>query len=230
MNIGITKCGDASQDFSWTDKLDSVDCAVLITSNITQPFIDAVMQAHRQGHKLMIHAVCSGWGGFRSLEPENPPYGEQLKSLDNLLKQGFPVQQCVLRIEPIFPTHDGLTAVRNVLDMAYHEGILPLMRVRISVFKDSHQESIQGQYAGVGDLIYKNQTSPSKEQYEAVRKALYHYDLQFHTCPDPLLTDESGLFVYTEEISAIDLRMLGIDAQEFENGQFCQTELLKNRD
>lgn len=46
MKIGITERGDAGRDFSWESKLSSVAGAVLITKNITDAFIDKVIENH----------------------------------------------------------------------------------------------------------------------------------------------------------------------------------------
>ena len=135
IKIGITERGDAALDFSWYDKLNTVSGAILITKNITDEFIHRVMQAYQNGYKLIIHATCTGWGQS-IIEPNVPPYHSQLSQLRKLIKKGFPLEQCVLRIDPIFPTSNGLKRVCEVLDMAFDMQLLPRMRVRISIFDE----------------------------------------------------------------------------------------------
>ena len=140
IKIGITERGDAALDFSWYDKLNTVSGAILITKNITDEFIHRVMQAYQNGYKLIIHATCTGWGQS-IIEPNVPPYHSQLSQLRKLIKKGFPLEQCVLRIDPIFPTSNGLKRVCEVLDMAFDMQLLPRMRVRISIF-DEYPQSL----------------------------------------------------------------------------------------
>ena len=101
--IGITERGDAGIDLSWTQKLGHVEGAVLITKNITNEFISNVLHLNNIGHKLIVHCTCTGFGGTE-LEPNVPDYKIQLNRLKLLIDSGFPISQCVLRIDPIIPT------------------------------------------------------------------------------------------------------------------------------
>ena len=139
MKIGITERGDAGLDFDWVKSIEdnTVDGAILITKNITDKFIKEVLRLRKQEKKLLIHCTCTGWGGSK-IEPFVPKPEEQLKKLKQLIDAGFPKQNCVLRIDPIFPTEAGLYAVTNVIDTAYHLGLLPDIRIRISVYDEYH--------------------------------------------------------------------------------------------
>ena len=40
LKIGITEAGDPAFDYSWVEKMDDMDMAILITKNITDKFIE----------------------------------------------------------------------------------------------------------------------------------------------------------------------------------------------
>ena len=80
MKIGITERGDAGIDLSWFQKLNTVDGVVLITKRITNAFINKVLEAHNNGHKIIVHCTCTGWGSSY-LESNVPDYMIQLNNL-----------------------------------------------------------------------------------------------------------------------------------------------------
>ena len=82
VKVGITENGDASVDYSWEKKLDTVDMAILITKNITDEFIHKAIQ-HRD--KVIIHATCTGFGGT-VLEPNVPKCSEQLEQTKKMIR------------------------------------------------------------------------------------------------------------------------------------------------
>ena len=234
IKIGITERGDAALDFSWYDKLNTVSGAILITKNITDEFIHRVMQAYQNGYKLIIHATCTGWGQS-IIEPNVPPYHSQLSQLKKLIRKGFPLEQCVLRIDPIFPTSNGLKRVCEVLDMAFDMQLLPRMRVRISIFDE--YPHVKERFRKIGFVpIYGSNFYASKSMMDDVCNTLSQYDIQFHTCAEPYLNSPDGLFVHSGCISEIDLRILGLQLDlntkvnmQNRNGCLClscKTELL----
>lgn len=134
--IGITEQGDASLDFKWFRDATHYDGMVLITKNITGKFMEKVLFLMNNGYsEIVIHATCTGWGAT-VIEPGAPTYCEQLRKLQMLLEKGFTIKNCVLRIDPIFPTMVGVARVRKVLNAAYDIGVLPDMRVRISLLDE----------------------------------------------------------------------------------------------
>ena len=102
MRIGITERGDAGLDFSWKEKLYMLDCAVLITKNMNDRFIENVCYAYEKGYKLIVHFTCTGLGDTE-FEPNVPHYEKQIGQLRKLINSGFPKSHCVLRIDPIVP-------------------------------------------------------------------------------------------------------------------------------
>lgn len=128
MRIGITESGDASLKYEWTRNINNVQGAIIITKNITDKFIEEIL-AHKD--KCILHCTCTGYGGT-SIEPKVPKYTHQINQLLKLINAGFPVNQVVLRIDPIIPTIKGLKVAQNVFEYALQQ-IPELKRVRISL-------------------------------------------------------------------------------------------------
>lgn len=102
--IGITERGDASLDFTWMDKMDRVAAAILITKNLNDRFIESVLPFK---DKVIVHATVTGMGGT-VIEPRVPETEWSHAQVLKLIDAGFPVQQIVLRVDPIIPTSKGL--------------------------------------------------------------------------------------------------------------------------
>lgn len=220
MLIGITERGDAGVDFSWEDPIRNheVDAAVLITKCITQKFLEKVLKLHQEGYKIIVHATCTGYGGTE-LEPNVPDFTTQLTMIKMLLDDGFPAEQIVLRIDPIFPTVNGMRAVRCVLF-----GRDPrIQRCRISILDE--YPHVKERFRNHGwTPIYGNSFQASDEQLKYVAEQLKECEelfgfkgLTFETCAESKLVKiakEIGCGSFIEErgcISEKDLEILGFD-------------------
>lgn len=234
MKIGITERGDAGADLSWYDRLDTVSGAILITKDVNDNFIEKVMQAYQSGYKLIVHATCTGWGSSM-IESGVPLPLVQLKQLCKLIENGFPIEQCVLRIDPIIPNKEGLNKVCDVLNLAFSMNLLPRIRVRISVLDE--YPHVKERFRKIGlKPVYGQSFYAPKAMMEEVYNTLSRYDIQFHTCAEPYLTAKDGTFVHSGCVSEIDLRILGIQPDDTANINpqnrngckclSCKTELL----
>lgn len=239
MKIGITERGDAGIDLSWQYRLNTINGAILITKKITDDFIKAVINAHTTGYKLIVHCTCTGWGGS-AFEPNVWDYKKQLTQLKKLINAGFPATNCVLRIDPIFPTENGLKRIKEMLDW-YMTEIYPsiqLTRYRISVYDE---------YKHVKERLKTNGFQPcydgfyaNWEQMKAVGTLLSQYPFQFETCAEDMLARQfTSTFIQQGCISYEDLKIMNITTQDIfdTNGQnrtgchclTCKTELLQNK-
>lgn len=251
MKIGITERGDAALDFSWYDKIKNgtVDGAVLITKNLSRQFIDKVIELHETGHKIIVHATCTGWGQS-VLEPNVPHYWDQLDNLRLLIDFGFPKENCVLRIDPIIPSDKGLMRLNDVLERALHLQLInetnPI-RIRVSVMDEYKHVKERLINAGYATFYSGNNFQASPKQMESVIKIIecfvdrYRlYDLKFHTCAESRLFSKMGIFCVSGCISTTDLEIMGFDTNSIdakENPQnrkgchclSCKTELLDCR-
>lgn len=237
MRIGITEQGDAGLDLSWTQKLNAVNGAIIITKNLTEKCKNAILDAHRNGHKLILHLGCTGWGKS-PVEPNVPYYTEQIDQCMELIQNGFPIEQIVLRIDPIIPTKPGLGAVTNVLDYAIKKGLLPKARVRISVLDEYKHVKKRLTDAGYAPFYPGTNFQASTQEFRAVTETLKPYKIKFRTCAETKLTDPD-VYLQTGCISKEDLDILGIPIPENTsiNGQnrygckclTCKTELLSQK-
>lgn len=207
IKIGITERGDAGLDFAWYDKIKNgqVRGAILITKQISDTFIQKVLDLHQNHHaKLIVHCGCTGLGGT-ILEPNVPKYTHQLSQLKKLIDAGFPIEQCVLRIDPIIPTDDCIACAVKVLREAFTLGLLPTIRVRISVLDEYKHVKERLRAAGYRPY-YGTQFHASYNDMDKVIHALTQYNLAYETCAEPFLRHPN--FKQTGCVSETDLQIL----------------------
>jgi len=188
IKIGITEQGDAGIDLSWVKKLKNVAGAVLITKNITDEFINHVIYLNNLNYKLIVHCTCTGFGGTE-LEPNVPEYQNQLAQLSKLIQKGFPISQCVLRIDPIIPTPKGFTKAGHVLDLAAAMGFFnksnhggQKLRVRISIMDEYNH--VKARFRNKGWPMVYTGFQASTEQLTNVLQFLNQYYLTFEICAE----------------------------------------------
>lgn len=234
MRIGITERGDAGIDLSWKSKLNTVNGAVLITKNITDDFINTIISTNKP---LIIHCTCTGWGGSL-IEPNVPKFTTQLNQLKKLIDMGFSPKNCVLRIDPIFPTKSGIDRVHQVID-TFTTMNLDVNRIRISIVDE--YKHIKERYKKYGwQPIYNDKFGPDDNQIKMVSDALSRYPQHiFETCAEDKLTTMCINTKKTGCISKTDLEIMGLQTDKTidENPQnrygchclSCKTELLSNK-
>lgn len=242
MKIGITERGDAGIDLSWAEKLQNgnYDGAVLITKNITQQFIEKVMRQYHAGQKLVVHATCTGWGGT-VIEPNVPPFRDQLDHLKDLCDKGFPLSNCVLRIDPILPSPNGIRIISDIFSYAEDLGLIPAIRIRISIYDEYKHVKERLHQAGLSPLYPGDAFYASTEQFKNVASMLAGFPYTFYTCAEPKLLryTKCGQVIPRGCISEDDLEIMGIKIpanlsvnKQNRNGCLClscKTELLDNR-
>lgn len=237
MKIGITERGDAGINLAWSEKMDTVDGAVLITKNITEAFQEAVLNCEKP---VIVHCTCTGHGGT-ILEPNVPDYKTQLNNLKNLIDRGFPADRCVLRIDPIFPSWDGIKKVHDVLTYfgSLHTGV---ERIRVSVVDEYRHVKERYLEKGISPL-YGEDFQANSSQLSLVIENLAMYPQVYELCAENKLWQQSlekypFLFKVTGCISKKDLDLMGIPYTDMDvNPQkrsgchclSCKTELLTER-
>ena len=231
MKIGITERGDAGLDFSWFDKLSTVDGAILITKNVNNSFIEKVLTATKP---LIVHATCTGLGGT-SIEPAVPSYTQQLNGVKSLIERGFPKDHIVLRIDPIIPRPEYLSKIKQVLDTAFELGLLPNMRVRISLLDEYPHVRKRFYELGIPS-IYHGDFQPTPPMCFDAMDLLESYDINYESCAEPMLI--SPKITATGCVSPTDLKIMGYEVDSLTiNPQnrrgcrclACKTELLEHR-
>jgi len=187
--IGITERGDAGRSQAWVPQVEAgmVDMAILITKCITQAFLDNVARLHKEGRRLIVHCGCTGWGGT-VIEPGSPTPAVQLKSLAILLDAGFPVDRCVLRIDPIIPKEGGIERAESVLRMADQTIGLDRLRVRISVVDDYPHVKQRFRTMGLETIYPRSQFTASPDQFRQVSDMCGRFPrATFETCAEKML-------------------------------------------
>lgn len=213
MKIGITERGDAGIDFSWVDKIQNMDVTILITKDLNEKFRDNVMHMVKLGYRLVVHATCTGWGGT-FMEPNVPEHTTQLDNLKKLVDAGFPKDQCVLRIDPIIPSSfdgiNGLDCVRNVIAYACELGLLPGMRVRVSVVDEYRHVKERLRKMGFHTIYFQASKYAGPVELRDVRDMLVEYpEITFETCAEPRLSEKN--VERTGCVSEKDLAIFGLE-------------------
>lgn len=127
--IGTCEAGEIAFNLDAFDRLYKAN--IIITKRLTDELIEKLIE-HKD--KIILHLTCTGMGGTR-VEPFVPNLQETHGKLLKLIKGGFPVNQVVLRIDPIVPTRKGVETAMRVLRQFRDVGIC---RVRIS-FLDNYK-------------------------------------------------------------------------------------------
>lgn len=237
MKIGITERGDASIDYGWVNKASRMDGTILITKNLTDKFIQTVIDLHNNGVKLIVHATCTGWGNT-DFEPNVHDYKWQLTQLRKLIDAGFPASHCVLRIDPILPTENGLKRVVEVLQ-EFERLVTGVTRIRISVY-DEYKHVKERLKAKGYQPCYSDNFYANKQQMLSVANTLSLFPYKFEVCAENILAQNfPQTFEQTGCVSTKDFAVLGIKTVPnlSENGQkrsgchclTCKTELLTNK-
>ncbi len=240
MKVGVTERGDAGIDWSWYDKLSSgdYDGAILITKMANKGFIERVLDLYRTFPHLIVHGTCTGWGGSW-LEPNVPAAALQMHALKILVSRGFPVDNLVLRLDPIIPTEEGIRNAEMVLDWA--SKFNGLARIRISVLDEYNH--VKNRLIAAGHKpFYGNAFQPDWEMKRNVIEMLQRWpQLHFETCAEDWLASAPRLdnVIGCGCVSIRDLELMGIKLDRLydENMQnrngchclACKAELLDQK-
>lgn len=236
--IGITERGDAGLDLSWANlNKEKFDGIVLITKNATKQFQEKVFELINSGFKnIIIHFTCTGCGNTK-IEPFVPSPTEQLKRMHVMIDNGFPVSHCVLRIDPIIPTEEGIRKFHSVMKSDFVKNN-PTLRIRISIL--DKYEHIRGDLNRILHTSYDESSFfPSNSEIQLVKNALEQYPERiFETCAEKYLTQRTANCVAVGCISRKDYEIFGIDPESVDQSAYTRNqclclaskkELLKNK-
>ena len=243
LKIGFTERGDGGLDLSWADRIAEGACdgVVVITKNLNAIARAKIMDVHRKGFPIIVHAGLTGWGGT-VIEPRVPSPAVQFNNILELFSDGFPADRLVLRIDPIIPTEEGLAKVRDVVRTAVNYNILPISRCRVSVLDEYRHVKERLRDLGLqpfyGDSFYA--PKPMMDRVATLLSGLHtEYGVTFETCAEhALATSCPGVFKEQGCISVEDLNTLGLTYDSaFENPQNrggckclgCKRELLNRK-
>lgn len=184
---GITEAGDASMDYSWEQKLDTVTGATLITKFPSDKFLVRVLPYSNK--PVMLHITITGYGGT-AVEPHvcKPTYA--LQQIRKLIDMGWDPKRIVLRIDPIIPTQAGIWRFATVVWLS-REIIPEVTRVRVSILDMYHHVRKRFEKAGLPDP-YNGNFQCSGEQARQVNVEISKLkkqfpELQFESCAEKML-------------------------------------------
>lgn len=224
IKVGITEAGDAGLDFSWVDKL--FDLNIIISKHLTERNEQLIEALLKNSNKIIFHCTCTGYGSTK-MEPNVPTPFEVYNGIKLLIQKGFPVQNIVLRTDPIIPTAKGIQRVEKIWDLFSDTGI---KRCRYSVI-DMYPHTKERLLKEYGKIPFDTFTAPQKMK-EAVKCAVENYKkpYSFESCAENL----------PEPVGCISKRDFDILGIPFDNpkggfqrkGCLCvagKTELLNNK-
>lgn len=228
--IGINREIDASADLTIFQRLKPI-MNVIITRDLTNLLLQKELIKHKKN--IILHVVVSGYGAT-PLEPYTPHPRSIFGAILALLRQGFPKEQIVLRIDPVIPNEQGLQALGLILEVFAK---LRIRRCRIRMLKMNKNilKRIQWTYiTSFGNFSnpYYNEVEnkvyagPSKSHMSQVLSILKKYEsiYIFETCMRGLFKDFPGI-PDLGCVSYRDFQVLGVkDAdilKDFEKSSGC---------
>ena len=229
LKIGVTERGDPSIDMSWVSKMDKVDAAIIITTNLSDAVIDAAMPFF---DKLKFHVTCTGYGGT-VVERNTPQPVKQLQQALKLVNRGFPKNRIVIRVDPIIPTEAGIERAKGVITMFAGMGF------------ESFRVSIIDMYPHVRDrfrekklpLPYGENFAPSKAQVAAVDEMLgatktLFPNIVIESCAETLANADAVGCVSAKDADAFGITLGNSSGGYQRKGCLCcsaKTELLSSK-
>ena len=194
--IGITESSEVSFNLDVFDRL--YDGNIIITKRLTNKLIDKLVE-HKD--KIILHFCITGWGGS-VLEPFVPTLEVSRKKFSQLIDKGFPIEQCVLRIDPCIPTEKGLETMCKVVETFSDTGI---KRVRFSVL--DMYDHVKKRFKEKGmELPYETFHAPledRKRMYDVLCELGKKYGFDVEVCAEPGIESISCL-------SQKDIDILGL--------------------
>ena len=212
LRIGFTERGDGGLDTSWFEKAGTVDGVSVVTKNVTVNCAERLLELARRGYPVLLHAGCTGWGGT-CVEPRVPTAEVQVQSVRKLIDCGFDPAHVTLRIDPVIPTPEGLDRARRVIALARSHGLLPGLRVRLSVLDDYKHVKERFRALGLEPVYPEGQFHASTEQFMAVEQIIRdNPDVRFETCAEPFM----AVLPNCERLGCLSRRDLDVMGLEYD--------------
>lgn len=195
----ITERGEISYQLEYAkSKLEKEfktgDALLIITKNIdNKDLSDFLLDVRRI---TILHVTITGYGGSL-LEPGVSIPFKTISALNKLIENGFPVEQIVLRIDPIIPTKIGMWFVEQIIKLSNKN----INRLRFS-FIDN--------YKHVNNLLnWQCFNAPLQNQNMALKRLYFLWeDKYLEACGELSLRENTGC------ISVRDYDILGMKRPE----------------
>ena len=138
--IWTTETGEIAFDLEAFEHLHEAN--IIITKRLTSPLIQRLVE---NKEKIILHLTCTGWGGSK-VEPLVPTADTTRAQFKKLIRAGFPLDQVVLRIDPVILTKEGVERLNHVLDLFEDSGI---KRYRVSYIDMYRHAKVRFNEAGI---------------------------------------------------------------------------------
>lgn len=202
---GMTETTDPAFHLELFDNL--YEGNTIITKRLTDKLIEKLVE---NKEKIILHLTCTGMGGTK-IEPLVPTKEKTREMFDKLIVAGFPVEQVVLRIDPIVPTEKGVETALSVLDVFKGSGI---KRVRIS-FLDMYDHVKERFGENKINIPYPTFHASKADRAKAFDK------IQIRSVDDDFLLETCGEpgFASVPCLSMRDVKILGLDYELVGNAE-----------
>ena len=224
--IGITESGEVSFNLDVFDRL--YDGNIIITKRLTTALIDKLVE-HKD--KIILHLTCTGWGATE-LEPFVPKLETTRKKFGELIEKGFPIEHCVLRIDPCVPTKKGIEVMCGVVRTFSDTGI---KRVRFSVL--DMYDHVKKRFKEKGlEIPYETFHAPlevRKKMYDILVGLGQKYGFEVEACAEPGIESISCLSQKDIDILGLTDKITLVGNKEQRSNCHCPSnkqELIKSED
>lgn len=197
--VGITEAGEVSFNLDVFDRLYNAN--IIITKRLTNKLIEKLLE-HKD--KIILHLTVTGYGSTK-IEPFVPNLKTTHVKFKSLIKRGFPLEQCVLRVDPIIPTDEGIETARKVVNLFSDTGI---KRVRFSIL-DMYEHVKKRFIENDMDLPFETFHAPRNKRIEIHDMLLEmgnDYGFEVEACGEPGMEEVSCL-------SQKDIDILGLSKE-----------------
>lgn len=201
--FGTTEKSDPSFHLDIFDRL--YEGNLIITKRLSDEMIDKLIE---NKEKCILHMTCTG---LNTLEPVIPLKEITLTQINKLIEKGFPVNQIVLRVDPIIPTEKGTNTALSVISLFKDTGI---SRVRISfldmyyhVRKRFSENNIKNPYPSE---YFHAPEEMRISAYQKIKEVCDEYNMKLEMCGEIPIEINGEKIETTPCLSQTDVDILGL--------------------
>lgn len=230
--FGTTEISDPCFHLELFDNL--YEGNLIITKRLTDKLIEKIIE---NKEKIILHCTVTGMGGSK-IEPLVPKKEWSHDQVKKLIEKGFPVEQIVLRVDPIIPTEKGTETALSVIDLFKD---LSIKRVRIS-FLDAYSHVLERFKENMINPPYETFNAPESLRIASCQKLLKKCNeigAVLEMCGEPSFKANGILMQTLPCLSQKDVDILGLtdkiklegnkDARKLCGCSSNKTELIKDK-
>lgn len=197
--VGITETGEIAFNLDAFNNLRKAN--IIVTKRLTDKLIDKLIEFQ---DKCILHLTITGMGGTK-LEPLVPSLEMSKQKFDLLISKGFPVEQVVLRIDPIIPTPKGVQTALKVLKTFRDSGIRRIRWSSLDMYNHVKERFTEEHIKMPYDTFHASKVLING-LYSILESICYINDMELEACGEPGLDP-------TPCISQKDIDILGLSGE-----------------